>query len=193
MKLRSILACTSLLAALASAASPARADRDRVQFGSDIVVPVGESVHDAVCFFCNVNAKGAIDHDVVVFFGDVHIATHSNHDVVNFFGNVRLDDNATISHDVVNFFGSVQLGENTSIGNDMVAMFGTVHSADSASVIGNRVIEPGWIFWIPLMFLGGIAVLVVSQVRSHFRRQMYAAGYPYQYPPPPPPPVQPHA
>jgi len=191
MKLRSILACTSLLAALSFAATPAKADRDRVQFGSDVVVPPGESVHDAVCFFCSVNAKGAIDHDVVVFFGDVHIATHSNHDVVNFFGDVRLDDNATISHDVVDFFGTIHLGENTSVGNDMVAMFGTVRSADSASVTGNRVIEPGWLLLIPLLILGGIAALIAGVIRNYRHRQFYAAGY--YPPPPPPPPVQPHA
>jgi hypothetical protein len=190
MKLQPILACTSLLAALAFAAAPARADRDRVQFGSDIVVPAGESVHDAVCFFCSVDAKGAIDHDVVAFFGDVHIATHSNHDVVNFFGNVRIDENASVSHDVVNFFGSVRLGQNASIGNDMVAMFGTVHSADSASVTGNRVIEPGWLLLIPLIILGGIAALIVGIIRNYRDRQFYAAGY---YPPPPPPPVQPQS
>jgi hypothetical protein len=187
MNLRSFLACTSLLAALAFAAAPARADRDRVQFGADIVVPPGESAHDTVCFFCSVDAKGTVDHDIVVFFGDVHIASHANHDVVNFFGNVHADDKATITHDLVNFFGTIHLGENVSVGNDMVAMFGNVRSADSASVGGNRVVEPGWIFWVPLMFLGGIAVLVVSQVRSHFRRQMYAAGYPYPPPPPMPP------
>ena len=139
MNLRPFLACTMLLAAVATLATPARADKDRVQFGADIVVPPGQSIHDAVCFFCNVDAKGAVDHDVVVFFGDVHIATHSDHDVVNFFGNVHIDDNATISHDVVNFFGTIHLGENALIGNDMVAMFGAVHAADSASVTGNRV------------------------------------------------------
>ena len=80
MNLRSFLACTSLLAALAFAAAPARADRDRVQFGADIVVPPGESAHDTVCFFCSVDAKGTVDHDIVVFFGDVHIASHANHE-----------------------------------------------------------------------------------------------------------------
>jgi hypothetical protein len=191
MKLRSILACTPLLAALALAATPAKADRDRVQFGSNIVVPPGESVHDAVCFFCSVDAKGAVDHDVVVFFGDVHIATHSNHDIVDFFGNVRIDNNASVSHDVVNFFGNVHLGEDASIGNDMVAMFGTIHAADSSSVSGNRVIEPGWLLLIPLMIFGGIGALIVGLIRNYRHRQLYAAGY--YPPPPPPPPVQPQA
>jgi hypothetical protein len=45
--------------------------------------------------------------------------------------------------------------------------------------------QPGWVLFIPLMILGGIATLIVGAVRNHRRRQYYAAGY---YPPPPPPP-----
>lgn len=191
MNLRTNLFSFLLLAILASAATPARANRDAVQFGSNIVVGPNESIHDAVCFFCGVDAKGPIDHDVVVFFGDVHIATHSNHDVVVFFGNVHLDPDAGIAHDVVDFFGNIHLGENATIGNDVVAMFGNIRAADSAAIQGNRVMQPGWILWIPLMIIGGIAALIVSAVRSHRSRQFYAAGY--YPPPPPPPPVQPQA
>jgi len=171
--MKPILAPIFLLVALALAATPARADRDAVQFGSRIVVPAGESVHDAVCFFCSVEAQGPIDHDVVVFFG-----------------NVRVDYDGMIGHDVVDFFGRVQLGENASVGNDVVAMFGSVRLADSASINGNRVFQPAWLLWVPLMLLGGIVALIVSAFRSYRRRQYYAAGY---YPPPPPPPVQPQA
>jgi hypothetical protein len=190
MNLRPIFASVSLLAALLLAPLPALANRDAVQFGSKIVVGPNESVHDAVCFFCGVDAQGPIDHDVVVFFGNVHIASHSDHDVVVFFGNIRLDDNATIQHDVVNFFGNIHLGENASIGNDCVAMFGSVRNADSASIGGNRVLQPAWVLWIPLMIFGGIATLIVGAIRSYRRRQYYAAAAYYQ-PPPPPPPVQP--
>lgn len=179
-----------LLAALALAVRPAHADRDAVQFGSTIVVGPNETVHDAVCFFCGVDAKGTIDHDVVVFFGNVHVANHSNHDVVVFFGNVRVDPDGTIAHDVVDFFGNIHLGENATVGNDVVAMFGSVHAADSASISGNRVMQPAWVLWVPLMFLAGIIIAIVSAVRNHQRRQMYAAGYPYP-PPPPPPPARP--
>src|ERR1700761_5923530 len=105
-----------LVAVLLISAATARADNDAVQFGSNIVVPVGQSVHDAVCFFCSVNARGDIDHDVVVFFGNVHIAHESKHDVVVFFGTVRADDDAAIGHDVVNFFGHVRLGDNATVG-----------------------------------------------------------------------------
>jgi hypothetical protein len=189
MNLRHITTCALLFAALAFAATPAHADRDAVQFGSDIVVPEGSSVHDAVCFFCNVIAKGDIDHDVVVFFGNIHITHHSNHDVVNFFGNVRVDDDGSIEHDLVSFFGVVRLGENVTVGNDVVSMFGGLHVADSASIHGNRVAQPAWVLFVPLMILGGIIALIISQVRAYRRRQIYAA---YQYQPPPPPPPQPH-
>ncbi|MFZ0743040.1 MAG: hypothetical protein WAM85_01475 [Terracidiphilus sp.] len=171
-----------LSAALAFAAIPAHANRDDVQFGSNIVVPQGASVHDAICFFCSVNAQGTIDHDVVVFFGNVHIAGHANHDVVSFFGNVRADDNATITHDLVSFFGVIHLGQNVSVGNDMVAMFGAVNAADSSSVGGNRVVQPAWVLWIPLMILGSLIAFLVSIARNYRRRQMFS-GYPY--PPPP--------
>lgn len=169
-------------------ATPARADKDAVQFGSNIVVPEGQSVHDAVCFFCSVNAKGDIDHDVVVFFGNVHIAHQSRHDVVVFFGSVRTEDNAAIGHDVVNFFGNVHLGENVTVGNDLVVMFGGLHAADSANVAGNRLAQPIWVFWTPMLVLGLIIVLIVRGIRESRRRQYFAA---YGYPPmPPQPPVQ---
>lgn len=184
MNLHRIFASGLLLAALVFTATPARASRDAVQFGSNIVVPQGESVHDAVCFFCSVNAQGTVDHDIVVFFGSVHIAGHAEHDVVNFFGDVRGDDNISIGHDLVSFFGSIRLGENASVGNDIVAMFGEIHAPDAITVGGNRVVQPVWLLLFPLMILGLIIVLVVSAVRRVCRRQMFAN---YPLPPPPPP------
>jgi hypothetical protein len=186
MNLRPTLVSFAVCSALVFAATPAHADRDAVQFGSRIVIGPNQTVHDAVCFFCSVDAEGPVNHDVVVFFGDVHIAQHSDHDVVVFFGDIRVDNDASIAHDVVNFFGSVNLGDNATIGNDVVAMFGTVHTADSASIGGNRVMQPAWVLWVPLMILGGIVTLIVSAVRGYRRRMYFPAGY---YPPPPPPPA----
>lgn len=180
--------------ALFLAAAPAYANKDAVQFGSNIVVPEGHSIHDAVCFFCSVNAKGTIDHDVVVFFGNVHIARESKHDIVAFFGTVRADDDAAIGHDVVNFFGSVRLGENVTVGNDLVVMFGGLNAADSANIAGNRVAEPIWVFWTPLIVLGIIITLIVHEVRSRRRRAYFAAyGYSQVPPQPPVPPAPPPA
>ena len=182
-----------LASALLLASTPARADKDAVQFGSNINVAEGHSIHDAVCFFCSVNAKGDIDHDVVVFFGNVHIAHQSQHDVVVFFGSVRADDDAAIGHDVVNFFGSTHLGENVSVGGDVVVMFGGMSAADSVNITGSRIAQPIWVFWTPLIVLGLIVTLIVHEVRSYRRRQYIAAyGYvpmpPGMQPPAPPPP-----
>ncbi|MGB6974994.1 MAG: hypothetical protein WBD67_09965 [Terracidiphilus sp.] len=190
MKLKTFLVPALLLAVLALVATPAHADRDAVQFGSDIHVAPGSSVHDAVCFFCSVDAQGPVEHDIVVFFGDVHVHTLANHDIVNFFGDIQVDNNATVSHDVVSFFGGVRLGDNASIGNDMVVMFGSIRAAASATIAGNRVFQPFWILLIPLCILGGIIYAIVCGVRG-CRNRGY---YPYPMPPPPPgppaPPVQ---
>lgn len=177
-----------LFCALLLTATPAHANKDAVQFGSNIVVPEGQSVHDAVCFFCSVNAKGDIDHDVVVFFGNVHIAHQSRHDVVVFFGSVHADDDAAIGHDVVNFFGTVRLGENVTVGNDAVVMFGGLNAAETASVAGNRFSQPIWVFWTPLLILGLIISLIVREIRARQHRQFMTA---YGYPPMPPPPMPP--
>jgi hypothetical protein len=181
-----------LFLALLFSASPARADKDAVQFGDNIVVPEGQSVHDAVCFFCSVNAKGDIDHDVVVFFGNVHIAHQSRHDVVVFFGSIRTEADAAIGHDVVNFFGNVHLGENVTVGNDLVVMFGGLHAADSANITGTRFAQPIWVFWTPLLVLGLVITLIVREIRACRRRQYFAAyGYPPMPPQPPFPPGTP--
>jgi len=181
-----------LASALLFAATPAHAGKDAVQFGSNIVIPEGQSVHDAVCFFCSVNAKGSIDHDVVVFFGNVHIAHESRHDVVVFFGSVHAADDASIGHDLVNFFGSIRLGENVSVGGDVVAMFGGLHTADSVTIAGTRFSQPIWIFWVPLLLFGLIIALVIREIRAWRRRQYLAAyGYPPMPPQPPEPPAPP--
>ena len=116
MRLRLLSIC---LLTLALSAAPALAEHDMVQFGSNIRVAQGQTIHDAVCFFCGVDDKGTIEGDVVVFFGSVHIAGNAHHDVVSFFGNISVDDNASIEHDMVNFFGNIRLGHNVTIGKDM--------------------------------------------------------------------------
>jgi hypothetical protein len=70
----------------------------------------------------------------------------------------------------------------------MVAMFGGVHAPESVSVGGNRVQQPAWLFFAPLLVLGTIIILIVREIREHRRRQFYAA-----YPMPPVPPTRPPA
>ena len=167
-----------LAVALAVFALPAHANRDAVQFGSTIHVPRDGSVHDAVCFFCSVEAEGTVEGDIVVFFGDVHIATAANHDVVNFFGEIRADDNAHIGNDMVSMFGFIRLGEDVSVGKDLVAMFGRLRAPDSVNVGGDRVVQPGWVFWGPLLVFAVVIIVVVREFRHHRRRQYMRYPYP---------------
>jgi len=57
-KMKRLLAVCLIGAAFAAAATPARADRDAVQFFSNIRVAPDATVHDAVCFFCNADVEG---------------------------------------------------------------------------------------------------------------------------------------
>ena len=164
-------------------ATPAFANRDVVQFGSNIHVEPGGAVHDAVCFFCNVDDRGTVEGDIVVFFGNVRIDGHANHDVVNFFGAVTAADNAVIKQDLVNMFGGVHLGNNVTVGQDMVAMLGEVSESGSATVGGDKVIQPAWLFWGPLCLIILFVWIIVREVRASNRRRIYPPpGYPF--PPP---------
>ena len=176
--LHRLLSVCLLTTALGVSATPAFANKDVVQFGSNIHVEHETSVHDAVCFFCSVDDQGTVEGDIVVFFGNVHIAGNANHDVVNFFGGVRAEDNATVGNDLVSMFGSIRLGENVSVGKDLVAMFGGLRAAPTVTVGGDRVVQPGWIFWGPLLIFALVVILVVREYRS-YRRRLYLRGYPF--------------
>jgi hypothetical protein len=156
---------------------PAYADRDEVQFFSNIESTPESPVHDAVCFFCSVHVKGYLGGDIVVFFGNISIDGQAHRDVVSFFSNVHIADNASIGRDMVTLFGNVRLGENASVDRDMVSIFGAQHLAGSARVGRDRVRIPAIIFWGPFLFLIAIVVLVVHEVRSRHRRWP-APGYP---------------
>lgn len=178
MTLKRLLALCLLIAACAASAIPARADRDAVQFGSNINVPADTSVHDAVCFFCSINVQGEVRGDIVVFFGNVHLAGRANHDVVNFFGKVSAEDNASVHQDMVSMFGSVRLGENATIGKDLVVMFGALHAPESVTVGGDRVVQPPWIFFGPLLILVLVLILIVREYRA-YRRRRFFRDYPF--------------
>jgi cytochrome c-type biogenesis protein CcmH/NrfF len=165
---------------IAASALSAHADRDAVQFGSNINVARGSSVQDAVCFFCSVNADGEVNGDIVVFFGNVHIAGRANHDVVNFFGKVSAENDASIGEDLVSMFGSVRLGENASVSKDLVVMFGALHAPGTVTIGGDRVVQPPWLFWGPLLILALVIVVIVREFRAHRRRQFLRA---YSFPP----------
>jgi hypothetical protein len=172
-----LLAVGLLGALFAASVVPAHADRDAVQFFSNIESTSEAPVHDAVCFFCNVRVQGELTGDIVVFFGNIAIDGRTHRDVVSFFSNVRAADNASIGRDVVTIFGSVYLGENASVGRDIVTLFGSQLLARSAHVGRDRVRMPAILFWGPILFLIAIVVLVVQEVRAR-RHRWPMAGYP---------------
>jgi hypothetical protein len=182
MSIFRMLAVTLLGAAFVAAATPVRAEGDAVHFGDNIHVDAGETVHDAVCFFCNVDVAGEVKGDIVVFFGSVHIAGKADHDVVNFFGGISAEDNTEIGNDMVSFFGMVRLGENVSVGRDMVTMFGDLHAPDSVTVGHDRVGMPAFILFCPLVLLGLLVTLIVREFRAYRRRQYFGV---YPFPPVP--------
>jgi hypothetical protein len=177
MKILRLLSLSLLGAVFAATATQAHADRDAVHFFSNIRVAPGTTVHDAVCFFCNVDLDGEAQGDVVVFFGNVHIGGHADHDVVNFFGGVSADDNTQIGQNLVSFFSLISLGDNVSVGKDLVSMFGVMHAPESVSVGGDRVAMPFMIFLAPLMLIGLMVTLVVRAIREHRRQYLY--NYPF--------------
>jgi hypothetical protein len=167
-----------LLFCAAFASLQARAERDAVQFFSNIDVPEGSTVHDAVCFFCSVNLEGKATGDVVVFFGSTHISSEANHDVVTFFGSVRAEDNATIGHDLVSMFGGVHLGDNVHVGDDLVSMFGAIHEGEGVTIDGDRTVQPAFFLYFPSLLMIGVIVLIVREVRRARRRAwLRAYGY----------------
>jgi hypothetical protein len=168
---RRIFGVALLALAFVVLSTPARAAQDVVHFGSSIDVGANEEIHDAVCFFCSVNVQGTVNGNIVSFFGSVRISGHAEHDVVDFFGDVKVSDDSSIGHDLVNFFGSVWLGENASVDRDAVVMFGSMHSAPSASFGGNRVVEPGWIFWGPFLLIFAGIYFVVHEIQGYRRRR----------------------
>jgi hypothetical protein len=179
MTLRALIFCI-LLAMISLGPIRAHASSDAVQFGSDINVPADHTVHDAVCFFCSVHIDGEATGDVVVFFGGVHIDGRAQRDVVNFFGGTRLADNSIVGRDLVNFFGSVRAGDNVQIGRSLVIMFGSLRASASLTTGKDRVVQPGWVLWIPLLILAMIVIVIVRVFRAWQRRRMYMS---YPFPP----------
>jgi acetyltransferase-like isoleucine patch superfamily enzyme len=136
-------------------------DGDIVHFGQNVVVHEGEEARDVVCFLCSIEVDGTVHRDMVAFLGNIRVRGHAEHDAVAFLGNVTLGDNASIEHDVVVFAGSLHLGSGATIGND-------------------RVVFPVFVFVLPLLFLIGIAGLIIWAIRALVTRNRPV------YPMPPP-------
>ena len=166
-----------LAAALALAATPARADQDAVHFFNDINVTAGNSVHDAVCILCSVHVDGEVKGDLVAILGSIQVNGHADRDAVSILGGITVGDNASIDRDTVSILGPVRLGEHATIGRDMVTIMGSYHAAPSAGVGRENVIQPGSYLPLPGLVLIFILILIVREHRAHRRRQLLQAWY----------------
>jgi len=174
--LRLSLAIFPLLLLLAAFVRPARAEKDSVEFFNNVDIAHGQEADDVVVFFGNANIDGDAKGDIVVIFGNVNLRGTAHHDVVNIFGSIHLYDGASVGDDLVNIFGETRMGENTGIGNDSVVIFGSLQSASTASFGGNRVVQPFWLFFVPIVILALIIRGIIYGVR-YPRRYRYMRGY----------------
>jgi hypothetical protein len=55
-------------------------------------------------------------------------------------------------------------------------MFGTLHTGEGVSVERDRVVQPGWIVFGPLIFLSLVLILIVREYRA-YRRRLFLRGY----------------
>ena len=160
------IAFASLLSLTALLSHPVQAQSDAVEFGSTIHIAANESLHNAVCIFCSVEDEGVVTGDIVAIFGSVHITGEARHDVVSLFGGLHLDDDASIEHDVVSIFGGTWIGRHSKVGHDLVNVFGPFQMDPSATAYGDRVSEPFYFFWPPLLILAAIIFGLVQVSRS---------------------------
>jgi hypothetical protein len=162
--MRRLLLAPALLLLAAIAPTFARADDDRVTFGSDITVAEGETANDIACAFCKVRVHGNVK-------GDIACA----------FCSVAVDGNQAISGDVAMLGGDLDLREEAEVGGDVAVMAGQTNLASGASIHGSRTVLPGrlWLLlpFSPLLILGGIIWLIVYLVqRNRYRYPVYPRG-----------------
>ena len=170
-------AAALLGAALLAAATPARADGgDVIHFARSIQVDHDVEIDDAVCFFCNVQVDGTVTGDVVAVFGNIHIAGDVQHDAIDVVGGLTAEQNASIEQDVISVLGATRLGEHVIVGRNLVTYSGVVEMAPTAAVGNQRIDNPGWYLWIPLLFVI-LVVMWVMRAYHVYRKRLIARGY----------------
>jgi len=106
----------------------ARAEKERTQFGRDIVVEAGETAGDCICFFCSVHARGSVKGDVITIGGSIDAA-------------------GTVDGDAIAAGGSLRLARGANIAGDAVVVAGSVEKEPGARVKGEETSAP-W-FYVP--------------------------------------------
>jgi hypothetical protein len=159
-----LLLAPALLLLAAIAPTFARADEDRVSFGSDVTVAEGETANDIACAFCKVHVHGNVKGDIACVFCSVSV-----------------EGNQTVSGDVAMLDGDLDLHEEAEVGGDVSIVAGRANLASGATIRGSRVTLPGrlWLLlpFTPLLLLGGIIWLIVYLVqRNRYQFPVYPNG-----------------
>ena len=156
---KQLLSLALLLMALAPLPAFAKGDNDRVSIGSDITVPEGETIGDAVCILCSIHVRGDVSGDTVALLGSLTI-----------------DPGHRINGDAAVIGGDLTMGESAEIGGDVSVVAGDANLASGATIHGSRTVMPGrlWLLvpFAPLLILIGIIWLII-----HFTRRRR-----YQFP-----------
>jgi hypothetical protein len=169
-----ILLSAALVALLTQAAFAKERSHgnDRASFGSEIVVPEGETAGDVACAFCSVHVHGDVAGDVAVAFGSVTV-----------------DSGHSIAGDTAIVAGNLNLGEGSKASGDVAILAGEALLADGAAIHGSRSIIPQpigtLILLAPLLVVIGIIWLIVYFVRrNRYQFPAYPQGQGIHPPPP---------
>ncbi len=98
---------------------------ERIRHARNIVIETGETVGDALCFFCSIEVRGHVRSDAVAIGGSIGVA-------------------GTVDGDVVCSGGAVRLGPAAKVGGEVVAVGGPLVRSAGASVAGGVESSP-WI------------------------------------------------
>jgi hypothetical protein len=92
----------------------ALAEPDQTRWFVDIVVPAGQEVQSATCFFCSIQIDGMLRGDATMQWGDI-IVNGVTGSATAVAGNVRLGDGANVEQDKVSVFGDTTLAANSQL------------------------------------------------------------------------------
>jgi cytoskeletal protein CcmA (bactofilin family) len=149
-----LLGVIVFLPAISNAADKAS---ERTQIGSDIRVRKDEKTADLTCIHCSVYVQGSVAGDITTVAG-----------------NIVLEPGAAVAGDITAVAGSLRLEDGSQVAGDVTVFAGTLHREQHATIAGEvtSLEGKGWlmlVILVPLLFLGGLAALVVWLLYKLFR------------------------
>ncbi len=94
---------------------------DRTQFAREMVIGPGETVGDALCFFCPIHVRGVVNVDAVAIGGSIEVEGNVEGDAVAAGGGIRLGPGARVKGDAVAAGGQLERDPKSSIDGDAIS------------------------------------------------------------------------